>query len=156
LVTGNGGKDELFDPDEEITFTAVDGRTQRSIQRSSLFDFISPRVEEIFSLVRGELDNSGMAEQVVAGGAIITGGGSMMAGMASAAEKILELPSRQGLPQNVVGLPDIISHPSYATAAGLLTYRPLGDSPKPSKVGRRVTTGEGMFGQIKGFLTELF
>ncbi len=153
LVTGSG-KDELFDPDEEIAFTAVDGRTQRTIQRSTLFDFISPRVEEIFSMVRAELENSGMAEQVTAGGSIITGGGSMMSGMISAAEKILELPARQGLPQNVVGLPDIISHPSYATAAGLLTFRPMGDSPKPSK-GRRAATGS-MLTQIKGFLTELF
>lgn len=154
LVAGNGQED-LFDPEEEITFTAVDGRTQRSIQRNALFDFISPRVEEIFSLVRSEMENSGLIEQVTAGGIIITGGGSMMPGMVSAAEKILEMPARQGLPQNVVGMPDIISHPSYATAAGLLTFQGLGDSSRSSKIGRRVPL-TGWAAQVKSFLQDLF
>lgn len=154
LVSGNG-KEELFDPDEEITFTSVDGRTQRAIQRSALFDFVSPRVEEIFSMVRAEMESSGLSEQVVAGGVIVTGGGSMMPGMVSAAEKILELPARQGLPQNVVGLPDIISHPSYATAAGLLTFHGLVDSPRAVRLGRR-TTASGWVEKVKTLLSDLF
>jgi cell division protein FtsA len=60
LVAGHG-QDDGIDPDEEISYTCVDGRTQRQIQRSTLFDFISPRVEEIFSLVRNELDRYGRA-----------------------------------------------------------------------------------------------
>lgn len=154
-VAAGNGKEELFDPDEEITFTAVDGRTQRAIQRSSLFEFISPRVEEIFSMVRAEIENSGLTEQVVAGGVIVTGGGSMMPGMVSAAEKILELPARQGLPQNVVGLADVISHPSYATAAGLLTFHGMVDSPRAVRLSRRTAT-TGWIANVKTFLSDLF
>jgi cell division protein FtsA len=120
LVTNGHGKSES-EPDEDISYICVDGRTERQIQRSALFEFIAPRVEEIFSLVRAEIDNSGMAEQVVAGGAVVTGGGSLMHGMVSAAEKILEIPARHGLPQNLVGLPEILSNPTYATALGLLS-----------------------------------
>lgn len=154
LVTGNG-HEEAIDGDEEVPFTSVDGRTERKIQRSTLFDFISPRVEEIYTLVKNELDNSGLSEQVVAGGVIVTGGGSMMPGMVVAAEKILELPSRQGLPQNINGLPEIISHPSYATAAGLLAFHSMGDWPRGGRKGIR-RSGGSMFGQVKNFFSDFF
>ena len=51
LVTGNG-HEEPIDMEEEITYTSVDGRTQKTIHMSTLFDFISPRVEEIFTLIQ--------------------------------------------------------------------------------------------------------
>jgi cell division protein FtsA len=147
------GNEEL-DFDEEITFTSVDGRTERQIQRTTLFDFVAPRVEEIFNLIQNEVENSGLAEQIVAGGVIITGGGSMMSGMVNAAEKIMELPARQGLPQNIQGIPDVISHPSYATAAGLLTFHSMGEWTRNQKTSRRAVGS--MFGQVKSFFSDLF
>ncbi len=154
LVSGNG-HDEPVDMDEEVTYTSVDGRTERQIQRNTLFEFIAPRVEEIYSLVRAEIENSGLSEQVVAGGVIVTGGGSMMTGMVNAAEKILELPARQGLPQNITGLPEIISHPSYATAAGLLTFHSMSDWPRGGRKGSRRAAGN-LLGNVKNFISDLF
>jgi cell division protein FtsA len=153
LIT-NDGNEEAIDMDEEVSYTSVDGRTEKQIQRNTLFEFISPRVEEIFTMIQNELENSGMVERVVAGGVILTGGGSMMPGMVSAAEKILELPSRQGLPQNVTGIPDVISHPSYATAAGLLTFHSMGDWTRSQKGARR--SGGSLFGQVKSFFSDFF
>ncbi len=152
LVTGTG--DEEATMDDDVPYTSVDGRTEKRIQMSTLFDFISPRVEEIFSLLQDEIRNSGLSEQVVAGGVILTGGGSMMPGMVEAAEKILELPSRHGLPQNIVGLPEIISHPTYATAVGLLAFQSMGDWSRSHTAGRR--SGGSLFGQLKGFFSEIF
>jgi cell division protein FtsA len=153
LVTGNGMEDEI-DMDEEVTYTSVDGRTQRQIQRNTLYEFISPRVEEIFSLVRTELEKSGMAEQVVAGGAIITGGGSMMPGLVTAAEKILELPTRNGLPQNIAGLPEALSHPSFATAVGLVSFSSSGDWTRTHRAHRR--GGGNWLEGFRNFFGELF
>lgn len=152
LVTSNG-HEEAIDMEEEITYISVDGRTQRHIQRSALFDFIAPRVEEIFSLVRSELDGSGMAENVVAGGVVLTGGGSMMPGIVAAAEKILELPARQGLPLNITGLPEVIASPCYATSIGLLTFHSFGDWPRTHKTVRRAG---GLFGSMKSMLSDWF
>lgn len=153
LVTGNG-HEETVDADEEVTYTSVDGRTQRQIQRGSLFDFVGPRVEEIFSLIKIEIENSGMAEQVVAGGVVITGGGSMMPGLVSAAEKILELPTRNGLPQHVSGIPEALSHPSFATACGLVTFHSFGDWPRCGKTLRKA--GGSFLSPIKSFFSDLF
>ncbi len=153
LVAGNG-REESADVEEDVTYTSVDGRTQKTLQRNTLLEFISPRVEEIYTLVKEEVEKSGLAEQVVAGGVILTGGGSMLPGMVHAAEKILELPARQGLPQNLTGIPEIISHPSYATAVGLLAFQTMGDWQKGHKGGRRVSGS--LFGQVKTFFNELF
>jgi cell division protein FtsA len=157
LVTSDGELDEQHQGDDEIAFTSVDGRTQRTIQRDTLFEFIAPRVEEIFTMIRAEIENSGLSEHIVAGGAILTGGGSMMSGMINAAEKILELPSRQGLPQNITGLTEVLSHPSYATAAGLLTFHTMGDWARTGggRKGARNKAGS-LFGQIKGLFSEIF
>ncbi len=155
LITADGRLDETNE--DEISFTSVDGRTQRTIQRDTLFEFIAPRVEEIFTMVRNEIENSGLSEHVVSGGVILTGGGSMMAGMVNAAEKILELPSRQGLPQNITGLSEVLSHPSYATAAGLLTFHTMGDWSRHGggRKGARRSAGS-ILGQIKGLFSEIF
>ena len=153
LVTGNG-QEETFHPDDDVTYTSVDGRTKKQVSRNTLFEFIAPRVEELFTLVQNEIEVSGLSERIVAGGVILTGGGSMMPGMVQAAEKILELPARQGLPQNITGLPDIVSHPSYATAVGLLTTKAVGDW---TGTGRRYRRGGGSFVQhVKNFLGDLF
>jgi cell division protein FtsA len=155
LVNSDGSLEDSNE--DEISFTSVDGRTPRTVQRDTLFEFIAPRVEEIFTMVRNEIENSGLSEHIAAGGAILTGGGSMMMGMVTAAEKILELPSRQGLPQNITGLPEVLSHPSYATAAGLLTFHTMGDWTRHGggrKTGRR--TASSLIGQIKGLFSEIF
>jgi cell division protein FtsA len=151
VFANGGGDEEVSDADTEVVFTSVDGRTERKIQMNSLFDFISPRVEEIFNLIQEEITNSGMADQIVAGGVILAGGGAMMPGMVQAAEKMLELPARQGLPQNVSGLADIISHPTYATAVGLLNFQSLGDWSRSHHPGRR--GGGSLFGFMKNFFS---
>jgi len=153
LVTSVGLEEEV-DPEGEVTYTSVDGRTQREVQRVTLFEFIAPRVEEIFTLVKNEIERSGMAEQVVAGGAVITGGGSMMPGLITAAEKILEIPARHGLPQNITGIPEALSHPSFATAVGLLAFQSFGDWGRTHKYARK--SGSGLFGNVKRFISEIF
>lgn len=153
LITSNG-QEEVINTEEEVTYTSVDGRTQKQVQRSTLFEFIAPRVEEIFTLVQNEIDHSGLSERIVAGGVILTGGGSMMPGMVQAAEKILELPSRQGLPQNIAGLAEIVSHPSYATAVGLLNFHTMGEWSGSHRTLRRA--GGSLFSHLKGFFSELF
>jgi len=71
-----------------------------------------------------------------------------------AAEKILDLPARQGLPQNLMGSPEIIAQPTYATALGLLAYQSLGDSPRIQRGLRR--SNSSLMSQVKNFLTDLF
>lgn len=137
--------------EEEIEYTSVDGRTARRLKRAAIFDYIAPRVEEIFSLVSEELQRSNYADHVAGGGVILTGGGAQLKGLAQAAEQILDLPVRMGLPQNIGGVPDIVSNPGYATALGLITYRHLGDWARSRRASRRVGLGQRLKSLVEDF-----
>lgn len=113
----------LLNGDEDIEFHGVDGRTPVKVKTSTMMGIILPRVEEIFSLVADDLQNSGYADMIGPGGVVLTGGGSLMRGTAKAAEQILGLSVRHG-----VAHPDAVSaeekwlDPVYATALGLLSF----------------------------------
>jgi cell division protein FtsA len=53
-------------------------------------------------------------------GIVITGGSSKIPGIIELAERIFGLPVRQGVPNNVIGNPEIINNPIFATGIGLL------------------------------------
>jgi cell division protein FtsA len=113
----------LAGEDAEISYVGVDGRTQRTIKRSSLIQVILPRVEEIFELVSQEVEGSGFADVVQGGGAILSGGGSMLKGMPEAAEQVLNMPARLGLvPPDAVTADEKFFDPSYASALALAAF----------------------------------
>ncbi|MBI3291739.1 MAG: cell division protein FtsA, partial [Elusimicrobia bacterium] len=112
----------LVREDETIEVPSVGGRKARHLSRHILSEIIQPRVEEIFTLVVEKLQESGYADRVVPGGAILTGGGALSKGIEQCAERILQISSRLGLPQGVTGPPEVLSHPSFATAIGLISF----------------------------------
>ena len=110
--------------DADVDCHGIDGRTPLRIKTSTMMGIILPRVEEIFSIVAEDLQNSSYADVVAPGGAILTGGGSLMRGTTVAAQQILGVPVRLGMPH-----PDMVQteeekwlSPVYSTALGLLLY----------------------------------
>ena len=53
-------------------------------------------------------------------GLVLTGGSSVMRGMVELGEEIFHMPVRLGTPRYAGGLSDVVRHPRYATAIGLL------------------------------------
>ena len=93
------------------------------IKTSTMMGIILPRVEEIFSVVAEDLQNSSYADVVAPGGAILTGGGSMMRGTLESASQILGMPVRRGVPHpDSILADDVWLSPIYSTALGLLQY----------------------------------
>ena len=82
---------------------------------------LEPRVEELFEMIKDELQRSGFQE-LVAAGMVLTGGSSLLEGMVELAEDIFDIPVRLGRPQGVGGLVDVVSSPMYATGVGLILY----------------------------------
>jgi cell division protein FtsA len=111
----------MVDPDEEIEVPSVGGRQPRRLSRRILCEIIEPRVEEIFMLVRREIAKTGYSD-LLASGAVITGGTTIMEGMPDIAEEILGLPVRRGSPRGVGGLVDVVRNPTFATGVGLVIY----------------------------------
>ena len=111
----------LVDKDETIEVPSVGGRSTRTLSRQILAEIIEPRVEEIFSLVQREIQRSGF-EDLLASGAVITGGTTILEGMTELAEDVLGMPVRRGIPTRVGGLVDVVRSPVYATGVGLVMY----------------------------------
>ncbi|OLC40283.1 MAG: cell division protein FtsA [Nitrospirae bacterium 13_1_40CM_4_62_6] len=110
---------ELVKDDEMVDVPGVGDRPARTLSRKLLAEITEPRVEEMFDLVRREIIRTGY-EGILAAGVVITGGTSMLEGMLEAAERVLDLPVRRGVPNGVGGLRDIVSNPMYATGVGLI------------------------------------
>jgi cell division protein FtsA len=107
--------------DEEIEVPGVGGHAPRRAARRVMSDIIEPRVEEIFSVVRKRLEDTGLLEQLSAG-VVLTGGAVLLGGMTEFAEEILGMPVRIGLPNGVKGITQLVHGPEYATGVGLVKY----------------------------------
>lgn len=112
---------EMVKTNQTLTVPGVGGRAPRVISRSVLTDIIQPRMEEILSLTYQEMSNSDMLN-LMAAGAVITGGGAMLSGTIDLAERLWGMPVKMGIPKDVGGLTESIKNPMYATAVGLTFY----------------------------------
>ena len=132
---------------------SVGGRAPRILSRHSLCrDIIQPRIEEIFSFVKAEIQRLG-CEDILASGAVVTGGATQMPGITELGEEILGIPVRRGMPKGVGGLVEVVRSPTFSTAVGLVHYG-------LSRTGMAVT-GEpakrpGLFGRIRRTLSNAF
>ncbi len=113
----------LFEDDEEIKFSGIDGRTTVKSSASAVMDIILPRVEEIFDIIAKELEESRFRDAIGPAGAILTGEGSVLRGTAKAAAQLLEMKARVGVAHpSKVSADEKWLDPAYATALGLLTF----------------------------------
>jgi cell division protein FtsA len=118
---------------ERIEVLAASGKERKQLSRKLLSQVIEPRMEEIFNLVKKELDQVGPKDLTPAG-MVLTGGASLLSGSAELASEITELPVRVGEPDYVSGLSNVIDNPLYikkgdnvpraifSTAVGLIEY----------------------------------
>jgi cell division protein FtsA len=109
----------LADAEDMIEVPGIGDRGPRRMSRQALADVIEPRVSELFELVQAELRRSGY-EELLSSGVVLTGGSATMRGMADLAEDVFHLPSRVGVPECSGNLADVVRHPRYAAAIGLV------------------------------------
>lgn len=106
---------------EKIKVPGIGGREDRFITKETLYSIVSPRVEEILMISNKAIKKSGFAD-VLAAGAVITGGTARLHDLAHLAEDVFNLPVKIGIPKKLGGLTDIILDPIYATGVGLILY----------------------------------
>ncbi|MEI1276951.1 cell division protein FtsA [Leptospira venezuelensis] len=124
---------EEIDPTETVEIPPISGRPSRTVLREELVHVIEPRMREIFEMVDAELIKSGK-KSFLAGGVILTGGGSLLEGIESLAEDVFRLTVTRARPAGLSGLSDRVSSPEFATAVGLIKYASrLGDMERKSQ-----------------------
>ncbi len=107
----------------------IGAEENKKVSRRTLVDgIIRPRLNEIFTMVRLDLEKANLINRIPSG-AVITGGGALTVGCLEAAKKTLSLPVRIGEPSGVAGLIDDIQSPVFANAVGLILYAAQSDAP---------------------------
>ena len=140
---------QLANPDETIEVPSVGDRPARQLARQTLAEVVEPRYEELFTLVKAELQRSGY-EDLIAAGIVLTGGSSKMEGAIELAEEIFHMPVRVGVPQYVGGLSDVVKNPIYSTGVGMLLFGRRQTS--EAMTGMQTKTGlRGVFERMKSW-----
>jgi cell division protein FtsA len=79
------------------------------------------RMDEIFNLVRAEMERLDLLPYL-GRGVVLTGGGAYLPKITELAEKVFNLPCQCGRPKDVSGIAVATDGPEYASTIGLLRY----------------------------------
>jgi len=94
----------------------------KKIQKRTLVEgIIRPRLNEIFTMIKIDLEKAGLIHKIPSG-VVVTGGGAETIGVSETAKKILSLQVRIASPKGVTGLIDDIMYPSFSAPIGLILY----------------------------------
>lgn len=135
---------------DELDLARLNITEIKKISKKTLVEgIIRPRLNEIFSMVKIELEREGIVNRIPSG-AIITGGGAETAGAIDSAKRTLSVPVRIGLPRGVGGLIDDVITPSFSTCVGLLLHgAKASPDPNLTSFSKKVKLpSAGMFGKL--------
>ena len=114
-------KRELRSDELDLTQLGLPEQLNKVSQKTLVEGIIRPRLNEIFTMVGLEIKKSGFGGQTPAG-LVITGGGARTIGAVEAAKRMLAMPVRVGVPENMKGIIDEIQDSAYSTVIGLTVY----------------------------------
>jgi cell division protein FtsA len=135
---------ELLRQDGAIEIASVGDRPPRKIFARALTDIIEPRAMELLAMIRDDLRRAGLETQIPAG-FVLCGGGSRLYGLDELIEQSLHLPVRIAEPKGLVGLPEQVAQPEYATVIGLVMYGAKARRNTPQRAGNLVSKLKAMF-----------
>ncbi|GGF21216.1 cell division protein FtsA [Echinicola rosea] len=160
---------EEANPNEIVSIPGLRNRPPKEISVKNLAHIIEARMEEIIEMVQSEIVASGLYKKL-AGGIVLTGGGSQLHGVGQLFEYMTGLDTRIGYPNEHLGKSKIeeVKSPMFATTVGLVlagfkalddredTYRQRQVPGKQEK--RAELPGKDIFGSIrrrlKDFITD--
>lgn len=101
------------------TVTIKMDKTTHDFAVADIDMIVDARLEEIFELVNKELKSIGRAAKLP-GGAVLTGGGAQLTGIADYARSVLQLSARIGHSPEFAGVFDQVNSPAWSAALGLM------------------------------------
>jgi len=143
-------------PKRNIEITSSENKAKQKVPQDYLVEIIEPRVSEILTLVQNELIKSGYSK-MIPGGAVITGGSSLLPGITEVAKQVLNLPVRIGFPHYKGELADMVNDPAYSTAIGLLNFaNDKNSSDSIYKFSKKKAKVGNIFGKAIAWLKDFF
>ena len=136
---------QLVDPRETVEMPGPSPGQKRAVARELIAHILEQRLDEMFSLVQGELQDHGLLDKLGAG-VVLTGGTVAIPGILELSQQIFASPVRLGVPsEGLSGLADSVGRPRFAIATGLSLWG----------ADRFAETGRGASTITSGVLTKL-
>ncbi len=133
---------EEANPNEIVSIPGLRNRPPKEISIRNLASIIQARMEEIIEIVQNEIMQSGHYKKL-AGGIVLTGGGSQLQFISQLFEYMTGLDTRIGYPNEHLGKSVIeeVKSPMYATSVGLVLagFKALDD--RDSQYSERIANG---------------
>ncbi|MFY0653848.1 MAG: cell division protein FtsA [Cyclobacteriaceae bacterium] len=121
---------EMANANEIVSIPGLKNREPKEISIKNLASIIEARMEEIIEMVHTKIITSGF-ENKLAGGIVVTGGGSQLVSLKQLFEYMTGLDVRVGYPNEHLGKSksDSVKSPMFATSVGLVLcgYKALDD-----------------------------
>jgi cell division protein FtsA len=92
----------------------------QTVPYSELYEIVRSRMEELLRLIVLEIPGD---VKSMRGGLVLTGGTSVLPGLAELGLEITHMPVRIGAPPQLYGVSDHLAEPSYAASVGLLLWQ---------------------------------
>lgn len=108
-------------PDRLLTVKKIYSNETQLVPQAQLVFIMQPRAQELFKLLNREIEQYRLTSLMTTG-LVLTGGSSLLAGIATIAQQELKMPIRIGIPKTGTILPESLDHPLYATGYGLLLF----------------------------------
>lgn len=113
---------QYVDPQETVEVPGPAPGQTRIVARELIAHIAEQRLDELFGMVRKQLEDHGHADRLAAG-IVLTGGSSALPGTVELAQQVFAAPVRLGVPkEGLSGLADRVGRPRFATAAGLALW----------------------------------
>ena len=144
---------QLVDPRETVEMPGPSPGQKRSVARELIAHIIEQRLDEMFGLVQGELQDHGLLNKLGAG-VVLTGGTVAIPGIIELSQQIFASPVRLGVPsEGLSGLADSVGRPRFAIATGLALW----GADRFAETGRGASTiTSGMLTKLGTWLKEFF
>lgn len=110
-----------FESDDVVELKTYDNEDGEQVSRRLIAEIVESRVQEIFALVRREVERAGYGRLLPAG-VVLTGGTAELRDIRKLGREVLGMPVRVGRPSGVIGLTDTVTRPAFATSVGLLLW----------------------------------
>lgn len=151
IVANKNYEDEI-----DLSNFEVDSDDKRKISlQTTINGIIKPRLDEIFTLVDTEIQNSGFRSLIPAG-IVLTGGGAQTIIAKDTCSRIIPLPLRIATTPKIGGLVDDILNPQFTSSIGLLMYGLDNDQKKKTPSAHKTKINvTGLFTKIKDLITPL-
>jgi len=108
-------------PEDIVEVSTAKSQEKVKISRKYLVDIIEPRVQEIFGLIKEELERANNFH-LITQGIVLTGGCALIPGIVELASKVFNTNVRLGKPDYKGELGDLINEPRFSTVMGLLDF----------------------------------